>query len=151
MWPGGYEMRWWANRNHDDVGADAFLFASTRRAHSFLAQASDPACHRLGAQPPAPSWPAGARNLVWINPDGVLQHDVFLLRGQVVYRIADVRAGPPSSIRPSAAPGQAGVAIVDALACALPYSGCFSRLIHTVPRGILASDLSPATRWFVSL
>jgi hypothetical protein len=146
LWPGGYEMRWWANRNRDDVGADAFLFASSRQARSFFEKASDPACHRSGVQPPAPRWPAGARNLVWINPDDALQHDVFLLRGQVVYRIVDVRAGPPPTSPPSAAPGQAGVAIADALACALPYSGCLLRLVHTAPRGILASDLSPSTK-----
>jgi hypothetical protein len=139
--PGGYEMRWWANDNRDDVVADVFLFAGPSQARRFFQDAAAVTCHNSATQPPA-HWPSGARNLVWINPDGALQYDVFLRRGRAVFRIVDVPAGSNGG-RPSDKPGQVGVAVVDDLACALFYANCPSGSILATPRRALASRLTP--------
>jgi hypothetical protein len=87
--PGAYEMRWWAP-NRDDIVADVFIFADASQARAFFNRASSPRCRPDGAQTPASS-PPGARDLVWLNPDGFAQEDVYLVRGQYVYRVGDVR------------------------------------------------------------
>jgi len=112
----------WGAAYRDDLGADAFQFASSAQAARFFAQASSPSCHRAGS-----GWralrPAGARALAWINPDDNAEEDVFLLSGRSVFRVADVR---PQSRRP--APTRAeravGLVTVEALACGLSGASC---------------------------
>jgi hypothetical protein len=123
-WPASYEMRSWVTDpqlapQHDDIVADVFQFADREHARQFFAGASVARCHRKGTSPHA-SQPPQARDLVWINPDGVTQEDVFLLRGRRVYRVSNVR--PPA--HPSSHQQQTGARRVDALACGLPDAQC---------------------------
>ena len=66
-----------------------------------------PSCPSTTLPTPAPL-PPGARNLIWDNPDGVTQEDVFLVRGSLVYRVGTVTER------------QKGLATVNRLAFALP-------------------------------
>ena len=114
-------MRVWAP-NGDDVVADVFLFAGNHDAAAFFSRAASVRCHRA-ATARAAARPPRARNLIWTNPDGPTQQDLFLLRGPLVYRIAAVRSGrghghPPSVER------EIAVSSIDALACELPDAGC---------------------------
>jgi hypothetical protein len=120
LWPSSYEMGAWGQG--ENVVADVFLFANSRQARRFFEQASSAHCHRHGSVQPA-SRPPQARNLVWVNPDGPTQEDVFLLRGRRVYRVGRVGAGPVHG-RPTGADQAAGVAKVDALACNLSDARC---------------------------
>jgi hypothetical protein len=119
-WSGSYEMRAWA-RDRDDIVADVFLFADTSQARRFFDQATTVQCHRDGKAQSAPR-PPGSHNLVWLNPDGFTQEDVFLVRGPRVYRIGEVRPGHPSV--PPSVEQQAGLSAVDTLACSLNGAGC---------------------------
>jgi hypothetical protein len=119
-WPATYEIRQWA-ADGDDVAADVFLFAKSGQAHSFFSLASSTNCRHAGMQLSA-SGPSQARNLVWVNPDGFTEEDVFLIRGSRVYRVADVRPQHPGI--QSIAAQRAGVSIVDTLACAIPEAEC---------------------------
>jgi hypothetical protein len=118
--PGAYELRWWAP-NGDDIVADVFMFAQTRQARQFFELAASADCRPKGAQMPVSS-PRDARDLVWLNPDRVVQQDVYLLRGNRVYRVGDVRAAG-SRIVPHA-DQRIAFSIVNGLACALPEAGC---------------------------
>jgi hypothetical protein len=117
--PAAYEMRWWIA--HTDLVADMFVFNSAGQARDFFERASSPRCRPEGARVPTVS-PSGGRNLVWRNPDDVVQEDAYMLRGDRVYRIAAVREN--QGIRQSSTEQRIGFAIVDRLACALPYAGC---------------------------
>jgi hypothetical protein len=120
--PAGYEMRWWAP-NGDDVVADVLVFASPSRARRFLVLASSTRCreHAVGA---ATTRPPLARNLSWLNPDGALQADMFMVRGARVYRVADAPAGgSPEEVRSSGGLRHA-FATIDVLACLLPSAHC---------------------------
>ncbi|HWW90196.1 MAG TPA: hypothetical protein VNY35_05380 [Solirubrobacteraceae bacterium] len=121
LWEASYEMRTWA-RNGDDIGADVFLFANAPQARSFLDMAASIRCHRAGTERYG-SRPPGARELVWVNPDGPVQEDVFLLRGRRVYRIALV---VPRRVQRQLSKGAQplGIAALNALACRLPDAGC---------------------------
>ena len=124
LWPASYEMRSWVTDpqlapERDDIVADVFLFADSGQARRFFTEATGTRCHRDGTERSA-SQPPQARNLIWANPDGPTQEDVFLVRGPRVYRISDVR--PPT--HPSGAEQQVGVSRVNALACALPGANC---------------------------
>jgi hypothetical protein len=121
-WPASYEMRVWV-ANRDDVAVDVFLFATERQAAAYFAEATSPRCHLAAREVPASSPPRG-RNLIWTNPDGPTQQDLFLLRGPRVYRIADVRAlrGHP---RPASVETGIGVHVANTLGCALKDAGCF--------------------------
>jgi uncharacterized RDD family membrane protein YckC len=119
LFSAGYETRQWA-ANRDDIATDVLQFASPRTARQFFLQAASVNCHRHGVQTLVRS-PARALNLTWLNPDGFWQHDVFLLRGQRVYRVVDVRGEATHSRRLEE---QAGRAIVNALVCGLPQAGC---------------------------
>ena len=88
-WPGGYEIRQWAPTG-DDTAADVLLFTSASQAGMFFDEAASARCHRAAEVMSAPSPPA-ARNLVWVNPDGPTEEDVFVLRGRRLYRVVDVR------------------------------------------------------------
>ena len=120
--PGAYEMRWWAP-DRDDVAADVFVFTGASQANDFFERASSVRCRRAGVQMPVSSLPH-ARDLMWLNPDDVFQEDVYLLRGQRVYRVGDVRQRQGGRAGPSAAERRVAFSIVNGLACALPGSGC---------------------------
>jgi len=117
--PGAYEMRWWSDR--DDIVATVFVFIRTARARDFFERASSSRCRPSGAQTLASS-PPNARDLLWLNPDRFFQEDVYLLRGNRVYEVSDVRPG--SEVAPSSTERQAAFSIVNSLACALPGAGC---------------------------
>jgi hypothetical protein len=120
LWPAGYEMRWWT-RDYD-VGADALMFGESHEAREFFEEAASTYCHRAGVVWPALS-PPRARNLTWVNPDDARQSDVFLLRGQRIYRVAAVRLrGAPAET--AQAERRTGARLTDILACALPGAGC---------------------------
>jgi hypothetical protein len=116
----GYEMRWWV-RTRDDVGADAWVFSDAKQAHDYFTRASSSKC-RPASTAAAASFPLGGRDVEWRNPDGFAQEDLYLLRGRRVYRVSVVRSGAGSSA--TAADRNAGYAIVNGLACALPGAGC---------------------------
>jgi hypothetical protein len=127
--PAGYEIRWWAldrDGNEDDVAADVLEFATAREAQSALALAATPRCRPHGVAR-AVSYPAGAREVFWVNPDHALEWDVMFVRGRRLYRVTDV---PPEYLLTTTEPWQrrlersrdAGTA--KALACALPAAGC---------------------------
>jgi hypothetical protein len=126
-WPAGYEMRAWVTDPQlapaqDDIALDVFMFAGDDEAQRFFVAASGTRCHRHGSasgtrQPPQ------TRDLVWLNPDGAIQEDAFVLRGPRVYRISDVRPQSQST-RTSEPARQAGISRVNAIACALPDAGC---------------------------
>lgn len=125
LWPASYEMRTWSTDpwlapRRDDVVADVFMFASPGQAGRFFTEASGTRCHRDGSER-STSRPLQGRDLTWVNPDGVAQEDVFLLRGARVYRVAVVR---PRARLTGALERQAGAAIANALVCSLPSAGC---------------------------
>ncbi len=124
-YPASFEMRVWAERPERvaglDVVADVFLFGDPINAHRFFEEAAGKYCHPHSITLPAPL-PPGARNLTWDNPDGVIQEDVFLLRGSLVYRVGTVTER------------QRGLATVNRLACELPDAGCATRATRAEPR-----------------
>jgi hypothetical protein len=120
-WPGGYEIRYWAATG-DDVVADVLAFDGPAAARKALNLAASGSCRRSSTELAAP-FPPGARNLIWVNPDGVTQEDVLLLRGRLIYRVADVRPRQRAS-QPSTAGERVGLSIVNSLACSLPQAGC---------------------------
>jgi hypothetical protein len=117
----GYEMRWWAFQNRDDVVVDAWVFADTNRAHDFFTRASSTKC-RPASSAAAASFPLGGRDLQWRNPENAAQEDLYLLRGRRVYRVSVVKAWVGGST--SAADRKAAFSLVNELACALPGAGC---------------------------
>ncbi len=131
--PAAYEIRWWAldrAGSEDDVGADALEFATPRQAADALALATTPRCRRHGAAL-ALGYPAGARELFWVNPDHAREWDVMFVRGRRLYRVGDVPpallgvfAEPPTRLDRTEVVGTA-----QALACALPDAGCPSSLL----------------------
>jgi hypothetical protein len=136
--PGGYELRWWA-ANGDDVVADVFVFAGADRARDFFERASSPRCRPASAAVGASS-PSGGRDLVWRNPDGFAQEDVYLRRGQRVYRVSVVRAGPGDGITP--ADRSAGFSLVNGLACVLPGAACHPQSDRALAQLTLAEQLA---------
>jgi hypothetical protein len=118
--PGAYEMRWWMP-DHNDVVADVLAFDSADQAHDFFERASSPRCRTEADAIDAPS-PAGGRNLVWRNPDGFAQEDLFLQHGRRVYRVGTVLAG--LSHRVTFIGRIAGFLLVNELGCALPGADC---------------------------
>jgi hypothetical protein len=119
-WPASWEMREYlsSSGNHEAILGDVFYFASAAVAHEFLQRAASRACHRSAIAVAAP-FPAAARNLVWINPDDVLEEDVYTQQGPLVFRIGSVRTKGPPAVQDSA-----GLARVDRLACALSSAVC---------------------------
>jgi hypothetical protein len=118
--PGGYELRWWLH-DGDDVVVDALVFADPGRARGFFEKASSPRC-RSEATTADASLPPEGRNLVWRNPDGFAQEDLFMLRGRRVYRVAVVLADLGDLVSPVAR--HLGFTLVNRLACSLPDSAC---------------------------
>jgi hypothetical protein len=117
----GFELRWWS-RTSDHFGASLFLFAGARSADEYVSEASSTRC-RSGAVSTSVSWPAGARAIVWDNPLGYLQADVYFARGRLVYRLADVASGSADK-RPSSANLKRLLVEPERVACELTYAGC---------------------------
>jgi hypothetical protein len=118
--PAGYAVRWWAldrAGSQDDIVANVFEFASERQADDALARAASPHCRRYGVGSAA-RFPAGATNLVWVNPDDAQEWDVLFVRAHRLYRVADA---PPSYLP---AEYRGAQMTVDVLACALPDADC---------------------------
>ncbi len=136
--PGGYEMRWWAAGN-DDVVADVFVFAVAGQARAFFESASSARC-RTASTRLAASYPPSARDLVWRNPDGFAQEDVYLLRGRRVYRVGVVlaRAGDAST----AASRKTGFSLVNELACTLPEATCHPQGDQALAQQTLSEQLT---------
>lgn len=118
-WPATYEMRSWAV-SRDNVAASVLMFSSAGQARTLFEAAAGTRCRRAAKATLAAS-PPGARDLVWVNPDGPTEEDVLLLRGERVYRIADVG---PGANHASAVKRRRGLRIVSRLACSLPAAGC---------------------------
>jgi len=119
-WLAGFEMRTWAPGG-DDIAASVLEFTTPEEAGGFFEQATGTRCHQAGKATTALS-PPQARNLVWINPDGPTEEDVFLRRGPRVYRLADVRGR--SKVDSALSEERAGLSIVDRMACSIPDAGC---------------------------
>jgi hypothetical protein len=88
----GYEVRWWSPVGVHE-GADLFVFATAGDAARYLRRASSARCHHAGATSHPIAAPPGAVSLVWDNPLGYLQGDVFFSRGRRVYRVSVVPPG----------------------------------------------------------
>lgn len=142
--PDAYELRWWAG-DGNDVGADVFAFASAGQARDFFERASSADCRPMSAAFNASS-PPGARDLVWRNPDGWQQEDVYLLRGPRVYRVAVVLAGAGARMR--SADRTTGFSLVNGLACALPEAACHPHDDKALAQQALAEQLVYLRREF---
>jgi hypothetical protein len=125
--PAGYEMRWWS-RNGDHQVADVFAFPSSADAARFVERAAEGPCRRAVSQRTEARLP-GEHVLLWRNPLGFLQADVYFSRGKSAYRVTDV-PGQDTSQR-SGVDRRRMVAIAQSLACRLVDAGCFT---HTVKR-----------------
>ncbi len=135
--PAGYELRWWA-ADRDDVVADVWMFGAADTARYFFEQAASVRC-RPSSTALAASSPPGGRDLEWRNPDDFAQEDVYLLRGERVYRVGVVRAGAGSSATPSGR--SAAYSLVNGLACALPGSACHPQDDQALAQETLAEQL----------
>jgi len=119
--PASYEMRWWSP-NRDDIVADVFVFADAATAQRFSERALSTRCRRSGSEAPSGHL-AQAGNLTWSNPEGFVQADVYLTRGNRVYRVAAVPAVAKGHSLSARRLGRAFYTI-DALACLIPQAGC---------------------------
>ena len=89
----GYEIRWWSPQNVHEV-ADLFVFPTARDAARYVRQAASLRCRDPGAVSRPLAEPLGAKSLIWNNPLGYLQADVFFSRGNRAYRVSQVPPGP---------------------------------------------------------
>ncbi len=92
----GYEIRWYSPAGDHDVAA-FLVFPSPRVARRFVRQAISVRCVSRAVVLPV-SEPAGARGIVWTNPDQAWEADVTFARGPAVYRIGVVPYGDPSAL-----------------------------------------------------
>jgi hypothetical protein len=122
LWPGGYEMRQQAS-DGDYLAADALQFASARDAHSYVELTTRAACRFPPIEVKASSAPPQTRNLASVDFAAFTTYTALVTRGQVVYRIAEVRA-QRGATRPSIFQLGPGVGRVNALACRLPEARC---------------------------
>jgi hypothetical protein len=118
---GGYEMRWRASSGAAIV-ADVLVFADVSAAQRFAALAASPGCRRQ-ASGGSTARPAGARNLTWVNPDGVTQGDVVFARGRRVYRVGEVPPGASSHPLGEVQLHDIFV-VVDTLSCLISEARC---------------------------
>jgi len=122
--PAAYEMRWWSP-DHDNIVADVFVFADRATAARFMERALSTRCRSSSAAQAPAQRPAHAGNLAWVNPDGYGQADVYLARGNRVYRVGDVPAGEQLHTTPAGRLSRAFYT-VDTLACLIPHAACSS-------------------------
>ncbi len=157
--PAGYELRWWAldrDGGEDDIVADVLQFANVYQAQQVLALVTDPRCHRAAAVL-TPRAPAGARDVLWINPDKAPEWDAVFVRGDLLYRVVDV---PPEYLLTTTGRHHDALerrwvaATVNALACALPLANCpagaaslrETHLAHPNPLFVGGALTAPPTR-----
>lgn len=86
----GYEIRWWSLTRDHQV-ADLFVFPTAHDAARYVRQAASATCRQVADSYPI-AQPRGGRALVWQNPEGYRQADVFFSRANRAYRITDVPA-----------------------------------------------------------
>jgi hypothetical protein len=116
----GYEIRWWSPRG-EHRGADVFVFRDAGGAARYVQEASSAKCHRRGIAGSA-SQPSDARTLLWSNPLGALQSDLFFARGDLAFRVVHVVRGDGTQPVRSEAPKLAVAA--EQLACRIKLAGC---------------------------
>ncbi|HTZ64275.1 MAG TPA: hypothetical protein VMB51_09230 [Solirubrobacteraceae bacterium] len=124
--PAGYELRWWAldrEGSEDDIVVDSLKFATQAEAKDALRLALLRGCRGRSAVR-ATAFPAGASNLSWVNPDHVAEWDALFVRGERLYRVADVPPDYPGGPAAIARRRAAAELTVDVLACALPGANC---------------------------
>jgi hypothetical protein len=121
LWPGGVELRR-SSRASDFLVADALRFETAEEARRYLHEMETPACNAPGIASQA-ARPQSARNRVSYAFPGYVTYSIYLVRGPVFYRIVDDRPRPAGTLR-SRVELRAGLATVDAMACALPATGC---------------------------
>jgi hypothetical protein len=99
-----------------------FLFSRAKDATQYVANAASTQC-RPHAEAYRLAQPAGARALIWTNPDWAREADVFFSRGSRAYRLIDV---PPSTYLegPSRLNTQELIGPPQLLACRLAHAGC---------------------------
>jgi hypothetical protein len=117
----GYEIRWWSIEQ-DHQAVDEFVFGGSREASLYVRQAASVRC-RDHAAAYRLAQPAGGRALIWTNPDGVREADVFFSRGSRAYRLVDV---PPSTYLegPLRLDAQELIGPSQSLACRLAHAEC---------------------------
>lgn len=89
----GYEILWWSPEG-DHEEADLFVFSTAGQAARYVRHATSPRCRHAGVIAHPIAEPVGAVSLVWDNPLGYLQADLFFARGNRAYRVGVV---PPGS------------------------------------------------------
>jgi hypothetical protein len=118
----GYEIRWWSPEGVHE-GADLFVFPTAGDATHYVRQATAIRCRHVGAISHPIREPAGALSLIWDNPLGFLQGDIFFSRGRRAYRVSVV---PPGSA--GQAPGEVDATRLletpEQIACALSDARC---------------------------
>jgi hypothetical protein len=85
----GYEIRWWSPEGVHEA-ADLFVFRTAGDAARYVRLTTTPRCRAAGTISYPIAAPAGARSLIWDNPLGYLQADVFFSRGSRAYRVSEV-------------------------------------------------------------
>jgi hypothetical protein len=93
------------------------VFASPREAERFVEGAASTVC-RGSAFNMTSNVPSGSRVLVWRNPLGVTQADIFFARGRRAYRV--------TYVLPPAEPEDRSnmEAVLQDLSCRLPDAAC---------------------------
>jgi hypothetical protein len=125
----GYEIRWWgADEDHQAV--DVFLFHGAGDARRFVHAAASPRCRRQ-ALAYRLSQPVAARALIWTNPDGAREADVFFSRGSRAYRVVDVLL-PTYLDGPFRFDNRELIGAPQLLACQLTQADCAHPLLRSV-------------------
>jgi hypothetical protein len=118
----GYEIRWWSREKVHEA-ADLFVFPSAGEASRYVHRATSTRCRHSGAISYPITEPAGAASMVWDNPLGYLQADVYFARGNRVYRVVVVPPGPTDQL-PSEIDGRRLLRTPEQTACRLSDAGC---------------------------
>jgi hypothetical protein len=118
----GYEIRWWSPQGVHE-SADLFVFATDRQAARYVREATSPRCRHSGAISDPLAEPPGAVSLVWDNPLGFLQADLFFARGNRAYRVSLVDPGPTGQV-PGEADASRLLGTPQENACQLSDAGC---------------------------
>jgi hypothetical protein len=118
----GYEIRWWSPEG-DHEQADLFVFVGAAQAARYVRRATSLRCRRVGTVSHPVTEPAGAVSLVWDNPLGFLQADLYFARGDRAYRVGVV---PPGSAgeAPDEVDASRLLKTLQENACQLTGAGC---------------------------